>query len=180
MNLQQVRNEWIRPALARLARYAPAMNSLAAEQQLLGTFVLESAGGQYLRQWPAGPALGVMQVESATHLDCWLNFVDGRPTLSAILLSMVPPDYRQNGGLARSPVHDDALVACPMYCNAIARVKYWRAPAPLPLPGDWAGMEAYHKAHYNTAGGKTRPGQFLAAVRDARLIELYDTGERYV
>ena len=43
-----------------------------------GTAAVESRMGTYLRQI-GGPALGIWQVEPATHLDCWDNWLDYRP-----------------------------------------------------------------------------------------------------
>jgi hypothetical protein len=171
MNANQLRQYIVRPALVQINLW-----SEAAEDLLLGTIATESDMGRYVAQVGGGPALGITQVEPATHIDCWQNWLDYRPSLSAAVLTLVPPVYRISDEAA-TPVDHLALAACPLYAVAIARVKYYRAPAPLPQPGDWAGMEAYHKKWYNTAAGATRPGQFLAAAKQAGLTT---GGERYV
>ena len=40
------------------------------------------------------------------------------------------------------------------YAVLMARVKYIRAPVPLPDAADAAALSAYHKQHYNTALGQ--------------------------
>jgi hypothetical protein len=166
-----LRDEWVRPTLKAIDMW-----SEAAENLLLGTIALESAGGEYLRQWPRGPALGICQVEIATHLDCWVNWLDYLPDVSAKVLRLVPPMYRLPG-TDKAPVAPQALVGCPMYCIAIARIKYRRVSEPLPAPTDWPALERYHKRHYNTALGATKPGQFIAAAQRAGLTKGDD---RYV
>jgi len=68
------------------------------------------------------------------------------------------------------PVDPQALASCPLYCCAIARIKYRRAPEPLPAAGDWAGLQLYHKQNYNSALGKTRIGDFLAACQSCGVM----------
>lgn len=169
-----LRDEWVRPTLKAIDMW-----SEAAENLLLGTIALESAGGEYLRQWPRGPAMGICQVEIATHLDCWLNWLDYRPQIAERVFDLVPPMYRLYllPGTDKAPVDPQALVGCPMYCIAIARVVYRRVSEPLPAPTDWPALERYHKRHYNTAAGATRPGQFLSAAQRAGLTK---GDERYV
>ncbi|KAF0118141.1 MAG: hypothetical protein FD149_866 [Rhodospirillaceae bacterium] len=68
----------IRPTLLHLGLHSPA-----AEALLLGTAIQESRLGTYLRQTGGGPALGVYQMEPATHEDIWTNFLAYRPDLAA-------------------------------------------------------------------------------------------------
>ena len=56
--------------------------SIAAENLILGTAVQESECGYYLHQLGDGPALGIYQMEPATHDDCWNNFLKYRHDLS--------------------------------------------------------------------------------------------------
>lgn len=154
------------------ASSAIGMHSDAATQLLIGTAAVESRCGHYIWQ-QGGPALGIWQVEPATHIDCWINWLDYRPDIASLVLKLVP-SWRRLDPASHIPVDHLALVESPHYCCAIARIKYRRAKEPLPAADDWAGMERYHKAHYNTAKGATKPGQFLAALRAAGI----DTGER--
>ena len=41
---------------------------------------------------------------------------------------------------------------------------------PLPAAGDWAGLQLYHKQNYNSALGKTRIGDFLAACQSCGVM----------
>jgi len=159
-----LRREIVAPALRHIGMWSPA-----AEALLLGTAAVESRMGTYLRQVGGGPALGIWQVEPFTHLDCWDNWLDYRPDISALVLDLVPPMYRLPDD---SPmlVDPQALASCPLYCCAIARIKYRRAPEPLPAAGDWAGLQLYHKQHYNSALGKTRIGDFLAACQSCGVM----------
>ena len=161
IDTNQLRADHIRPALKHIDMW-----SEAAENLLLGTIALESRRGTYLRQIK-GPALGICQIEPATHIDVWENWIDYRPAISARVLEMVPPMYRIPDANRFIPVDALALVACPLYAIAIARIIYRRVSAPLPAASDWAGLEAYHKRHYNTMLGKTQPGEFIAAVQSA-------------
>jgi hypothetical protein len=165
MNANQLRQYIVRPALVQVNLW-----SEAAEDLLLGTIATESDMGRYVAQVGGGPALGITQVEPATHIDCWQNWLDYRPTLAAAVLTLVPPIYRISDE-SSTPVDHMALAACPQYAVAIARVKYYRAPAPLPQAGDWPGMEAYHKKWYNTALGATKQGEFIMAAKLGGLMD---------
>lgn len=139
------------------------MHSMAATQLLLGTAAVESRCGHYIWQ-QGGPALGVWQVEPSTHTDCWTSWLDYRPDIANLVLQLAP-SWRRLNSSSEIPVDHLALVESPHYCCAIARIKYRRVKEPLPLVGDWASMERYHKTYYNTIKGKTQPGQFLAALQ---------------
>ncbi|NLZ40370.1 MAG: hypothetical protein GX886_03780 [Comamonadaceae bacterium] len=154
-----LRREIIAPALRHIGMW-----SGAAENLLLGTAAVESRMGTYLRQVGGGPALGIWQVEPATHLDCWDNWLDYRPEIARLVLDLVPRIYRLPDD-SPVPVDPQALASCPLYCCAIARIVYRRAPEPLPAPTDWAALEAYHKRRYNTVAGKTKLGEFIAACK---------------
>lgn len=163
IDAEQLRREIIAPALKHIALWSPA-----AEDLLLGTAAVESRMGTYLRQLGGGPALGIWQVEPATHADTWINWLTYRHPVAEVLLDLVPPVYRNWG--EQIAVDPQALVACPMYCAAIARIKYRRAPQPLPAAGDWKGLELYHKQFYNSTLGATRAGDFVAACRACGLV----------
>jgi len=163
INVDQLRREIVAPALKHIQLWSPA-----AEELLLGTAAVESRMGTYLRQVGGGPALGIWQVEPATHADTWINWLQYRQPVGEVLLDLVPPLYRNFGETIA--VDPQALVACPMYCCAIARIKYRRSPEPLPAAGDWAGLELYHKRHYNSILGATKSGDFIAACRACGLV----------
>ena len=60
----------IRPALTKINLW-----SSSAEELVLGTAIVES-GLTYLKQHGDGPALGLWQIEPATHEDLYTNFVE--------------------------------------------------------------------------------------------------------
>lgn len=142
----QFRELVIRPTLEKLGMAGPA-----AEQLMLGTALAES-GLRYLHQM-GGPALGLMQVEPATHADIW-RYLRGKPRLREKM-------SRFAIGGAQPP--DSHLVTNLAYAVAVARLVYWRRPGPLPADGDLLGLARYWKQHYNTRLGSGTPEHFLSA-----------------
>ncbi|MFT9361310.1 hypothetical protein [Acetobacter okinawensis] len=139
LDLAQFKALVVRPVLAQ-----PGLGGSAALNLLTGTALVES-GLVWLRQNGGGPALGLWQMEPATHDDCWQNFLDFRPMRAA-------PVRRLAGG-ACGVGSADLLVGNLAYACAMARVVYLRAPCGLPAPAESAGLSAYHKKYYNTALG---------------------------
>lgn len=129
----------IRPALKELD-----LHSEAAERLLLGTACAESDCGRWLRQVGEGPALGIFQMEPATHLDCWVNFLQYRPDLAKKIVRFTRyiwpecPEPRE-------------MIGNLVYATAMARVKYLRDPAPI--PGTLEEQAVYWKSVYNTEQG---------------------------
>ncbi len=142
--------EVVAPALTALD-----LDSQAARELLLGTALQESA----LRniQQMGGPALGYFQMEPATHDDIWENFLAYRPDLAARVKALLPDG---------EPLASD-LLTCPVYAAAMARVKYYRCPAPLPAAGDLEAQAAYYKRWYNTPGGAATVAEYMANWRAA-------------
>jgi hypothetical protein len=141
----------IRPALEALDFW-----SEAAGQLLLGTALQESKLC-YRRQIGGGPALGLFQMEPATHADCWSNYLVYRPELAHRVLVI--------GGLTEPP-DAEWLVGHDEYSCAMARIKYLRCPAPLPPAGDISAIAEYWLKWYN-GGGKGTVDAFLANWREA-------------
>ena len=142
---EQFRLRVIRPSLKRLGLHSPA-----AELLLLGTAITESKLSA-LVQKGGGPALGVYQIEPATHTDIWRNYLAYRPIRAARVLSLAA------GGLGRS----EQLIWNLAYATAMARLVYRRRPEPMPPAGDIPGLAAYWKAHFNTAAGKGTAAKFI-------------------
>jgi len=140
----------IRPVLARLA-----LGGAAAETLLLGTALHESGGLRRLRQAGGGPALGLYQIEPATHADILENFLAFRPDLAA----------RVAGLAAQWPGRVEQLATNPAYATAIARIHYRRRPEPLPEAGDIAALGRYWKRHYNTGRGRGTAEAFIESWR---------------
>lgn len=133
----------IRPTLEHLQLW-----SQSAENLLLGTAAQESQMGYYLHQLN-GPALGIYQIEPATHQDVWQNYIDYRVHLSKKLLAL--------GAMNKS-----SLVTNLSYATAMARIIYLRIAAPMPESDDIAGLAQYYKTHYNTVKGKATVEEFIA------------------
>ncbi|MCP1244032.1 hypothetical protein GOB86_10795 [Acetobacter lambici] len=139
LDLGQFKALLVRPALEHMG-----LGGSAALNLLTGTALVES-GLVWLRQNGGGPALGLWQMEPATHDDCWRNFLAFRPALATAL--------RQLGGEGAGVGRADLLVGNLAYACAMARIVYARAPRVLPMPADSAGLSAYHKQFYNTPLG---------------------------
>ena len=162
----------IRPALAVVG-----LGSVAVEQLLLGTAAAESRCGEFLHQDGGGPALGVWQVEPATHEDVWRNVLAFKPALRARVESLVPPFY---SGMASQSPAPPPRVLCGnlLYACVIARLVYWRSPAALPQAGDWQGLAAMWKRVYNTTFGAGTTAHFLEAADHCGVLALWPGVER--
>ena len=149
MNLTQVKTLAVIPALTALGNALHALDVPAAIPLLVGTGLVETDYA-FLAQFPTGPAAGFWQMEwglaTTTYEDCWTNFLNfpaNRAVASAVLAF---------GGCVSQPpgslMQTNMLFAC-----AMARIKYWRSPLPLPAASDAAGMAGYWKDVYNSSGG---------------------------
>lgn len=148
----ELRYHVIRPTLNAIGLW-----SLAAENLLLATCAHESLLGCFLKQ-RGGPALGIYQIEPATHRDVWQNYLNYRPAL-ATKINTTTKDYV-------SYPNDNELITNLAYTTAIARAIYYRASAPLPLACDIAAQALYWKKHYNTADGKGRTEDFIQHAKE--------------
>jgi hypothetical protein len=135
----------IRPALLILEK-----GGLASEQLVLGTGIQESL--LQFRQQIGGPALGLFQMEPATHDDCWENFLRFRDSIAA--------KVRQTLDAGQRPVADTIKVN-DRYAAAMCRIRYLRVSAPMPAANDIQALAAYWKQHYNTPLGAGTPQQLL-------------------
>lgn len=144
----------IRPALMAIG-----LHSDASERLLVGTAATESTVGTVTRlRQTVGPALGIFQIEPATHQDVWRNYLAFRPELAARVRALCPPEYVQPDGT----IEDTALVGCLPYAAAIARLVYVRAKPPLPAADDVPGLADYWVRFYNR-GGKGTVAKFMQA-----------------
>lgn len=140
----------IRPSLEPLGLY-----SGPAEQLLLGTLAVESDLGYFLQQ-TNGPALGIYQIEPATHQDIWDNYLAYKNTLAAQIGAMLPvsPDV----------TIEQLLITDLRYATIIARLVYYRQNEPLPNINDYPAQAAYWKKYYNTEQGKGSVEQYERAL----------------
>lgn len=137
----------IRPTLKKLG-----LLSRTAEQLLLGTACQESHCGTYRRQLGGGPALGIFQMEPATHDDIWKNFLAHRSGLARLVKSLTHSDKPS----AEEMVENDK------YAAAMCRVHYLRVPYALPAAGDIEAQAHYWKRWYNTPQGRGTVEEYLA------------------
>ena len=145
----------IRPALEKLSLW-----SLSAEELVLGTAIVES-GLTYLKQHGDGPALGLWQVEPATHDDLYTNFLNYRPELGSKLMEL------RAAGLSL----DENLAANLMYGAAVCRLCYYRKPDALPAAGNIEGQASFWKQHYNTLLGAGTVSKYVYKVQKILKLE---------
>ena len=150
INANHLIKEIIRPVLADLG-----LGGGAAEAQVFGTACKESACGLYLIQLGRGPALGIYQMEPATHDDIWDRFLAHQPDLSRKLNR-----WRAQYGNGMGP---GEMVGNLYYATAMCRIHYLRVSEPLPetLPG----QADYWKKYYNTPHGAGTEQEYLDAWR---------------
>lgn len=151
LNLSQFKSLLVQPTLS-----AMGASSQAAVNLLTGTALAESSL-TYIAQI-GGPALGLFQMEPATHDDCWENWLRYQPDLSDEILHL--------SDLVAQP-SATTMIWNLRYACAMARVKYLRAPASLPSASDAAGLSAYHKQFYNTPLGAADPAQNVGLFQQA-------------
>lgn len=141
---QDLRECVIRPVLKALE-----LHSAEAEDLLMLTAAQESKLGFHLTQLN-GPALGIYQIEPATHKDI-LRYLSRRT------------DLAQKVGMFAVKGSHDELVWNLAYSTAIARIKYYMVPLPIPL--SLGGQAEYYKKYYNTALGKATVAEALGNYR---------------
>lgn len=151
----------IRPVLEIMGG---AFNSEAAVQLLALTGAAES-GFEFRRQradyrdgqWSFGPARGIYQMEDDTFDDVcrYLQSPVGVEERGPVQLFM-PPDGRFTADWL---CFDDALA------TAMARIKFWMDPVPLPAASDFDGLWRYYKRVWNTRHGAATRAHVAEAVR---------------
>lgn len=139
-------NTIIEPAIQAVGLW-----SAAAAQLLLGT-ALQESGLCHRRQIGGGPALGLWQMEPATHDDCWDNYLKYRSDLAQKVIKVADRTERSEA---------EWLVAHDPYACVMARIKYLRAPTQLPSFNDIDGQAKYWKSWYNTPQGAGTVDDYL-------------------
>lgn len=143
---KQIRQLIIKPVLETLGLY-----SKEAEDLLYGTACKESNCGEYISQYPAGPAKGIFQMEPATANDIYNNYLKYKPDLKARV------DALRCDGLTL----EENLMGNLYYAAAMCRVHYLRQPGAIPK--DLQGQAEYWKKYYNTSGGKGMAAEYVKA-----------------
>lgn len=146
MKAIQLKDLVIHPALEKVELYSPEAVAL-----VLGTACVESQCGEFLRQYPNGPALGIFQIEPATYEDLMKNYLDFRPELKAKVMAL----YCEGLNIEQN------LTCNLMFQAAVCRLIYLRVSEKI--PNNLAGMANYWKKYYNTSKGKGTPEKFIEA-----------------
>lgn len=154
INAVQFRNLLVRPTLQMLDMVRPGMYSEAAETLLMGTAAQESHLSTYIHQ-VGGPAMGPFQIEGPTYLDIINRYLDRKQNHDLW-------DVVEDLGYAGLPLSEPSqlITNLPLGC-AVARIRYWMSPEPLPQADDLEGMAQYWKRHYNTVAGAGKPEEFI-------------------
>lgn len=158
----QFRDLVIKPTLEDLANVLPGADHPAAINLLLGTCWQESRGGTYLQQLGGGPALGVYQIEPATHDDLWENFVAYRRPLEDFLVVEGRSHISQK-------IRQRMLIDDLRYATIIARLVYYRRSFEWPEPDHIHGLGALWKRWYNTPQGAGTIAEFVHNFPEAAL-----------
>lgn len=142
LDLQQFSDFIIGPVLEILR--IPDSEQGAATQLLLGTAMVESSL-KYVKQLGHGPALGVYQMEPATHNDVYDNYLKYKPALESLVRSLTIEGYPEE------------LIGNMFYATAMCWMQYNRFKniSALPEYNEYVAMAHYHKKYYNTASGHT-------------------------
>lgn len=130
---------------------------VASEQAvnlILGTIYQESVVGgvTHLRQIN-GPALGILQIEPATHKDIWDNYLSYRPDKASYVRSLARQSMAD---------FDQELVGNLPYAVSIARLKYWMRSFTWPKdPNDIEALGRIWDEHYNANPEHGFPADFV-------------------
>ena len=143
LDVIQFRELIVRPALEAIHLW-----SHTAEELVLGTALQESRL-KYIKQLGRGPALGLFQMEPATHNDIWKNYLKFKPELAGRVAQL------------SHSVRPASMISDMLYAAAMCRVHYRRAPDPLPDAGDFEGQAAMWKKVYNTYLGAGTEEEYL-------------------
>ncbi len=134
IDAEQLRTEIIDVSLQKLGLYSDS-----ARELLTLTCAQESLGGTYIKQIH-GPALGIFQMEPATHESLWSTFFSRRTDLAYKVLSSV---YLSS----KPPV--EFLKYNLLYAAMMCRIKYASIKEELPPADDVAELAQYWWRNYN-------------------------------
>ena len=122
----------------------------------MGTITQESRA-QYIKQLGNGPALGLVQMEPATHNDIWEHFLRYKDSLAERIIHLASVGSLDG---SRTPASTE-LITNVAYAVAMCRVHYYRRPEALPDANDIEALGRYWKQHYNTVKGKGTVEEFV-------------------
>lgn len=143
----------------------------SADLLSLCTAAIESDCGHFIKQ-VGGPALGIWQMESATHFDIWSN-------CDALERKTRFEDHILKLRIKKSPLNmDKNLILSPMYACTMARLKYAMDENQLPkVTGnrktDERNFYDYYKRVYNTELGASTFGKWQVKMEKHRVFEVF-------
>lgn len=166
MNAQQLHDYIIKPTLEYMGGN---YYSKDASFLLLCTAAIESDCGEFIKQ-VNGPALGIWQMEPATHDDVWVN-------CDALKNNSNLKDFLLHSMTTISINSVDSLISSPMYACAMARLKYAMDPKHLPKytgkPNlDLPTFYEVYKRVYNTAHGKSTFDKWCEKINLHRILKV--------
>jgi len=147
--VKQYRDYIVEPVLKELN-----MHSESAVRLVLGTAAQESKF-DFVKQIGGGPALGLYQMEPATHDDIWQNYLAYKQKLRDKMLYGIGAIWHND-----MPRHH-LLIGNAFYATAMCRLHYRRVKAWLPQKDNIEQLAMYWKRHYNTRLGKGTIDEFV-------------------
>lgn len=147
MNKQQLLELVVKPTLAAIP------NGPSGETVIMMIIAHESRRGEFLKQWPTGPAWGLIQMEEATHDDTWRH--GDSIWDNAVKLGVITESHR------RSDIHPhhERLAWDLQYNVFMARQRLFMKPGALPT--DLARLSRYLKKHWNSTHGAASETSYM-------------------
>jgi hypothetical protein len=137
-----------------------------ARTLLYGTILVESWG--VYRYQIGGIAIGICQIEPATHKDTLKRCRNKQLSVFEYILKCFYPDFKYTDiwdiDFRLDNFIDDNLLLNDEYSIIIARMKYYLIPEKLPK--DIQGLAEYWKKYYNTELGKGEVGEFIKRTKE--------------
>lgn len=156
INSKDFKYEIVRPTLQDIGLW-----SLSAENLLMMTAATESLLGQYLIQYPSGPAWGPYQQEELSYFEFWKYIY---PTQSETKKKLLEKYF-----IFKKPSDRERLKYDFRFATILCRMQYCRFEESLPKADDIKGLAAYYKKYWNTEKGK---GTIEKAIHDYRQLVL--------
>ena len=147
---ENCRLQVVRPVLMQMGMHSPS-----AEEILMMIAAHESHFVHRVQEG-GGPARGLWQMEPVEFHDIRDRYFPLRPHVRAAVRGVIP---------TAAELTMDMLVSDDRFACAMARVKLWKVPEPLPPPDDLEGMAVYSKKYWNSFLGKATPKKYIADYR---------------
>jgi len=161
INKQQLLEHVIYPVINALG--FDEGNEKGSAALILYTGQQESQCGAYIKQVGGGPALGLMQIEPATHSDMHNNWLSYRHHVYPKIFNVSGIDSD-----VELSTLEEMLIYNLRYSVAIARCIYRRSPLAIPEFGDDEAMWDIYKISYNSFMGAATREEFMHAISVCR------------